>query len=371
MHNPTSEIKQFVSDVLAFSTEFSSQGWSASKIRGPPSTLNVYGDSSQAWCPSRYNEEEFLEIKFDRAVYATKFKIYENLNGGTVVKIEAYNGTNYEPLWSRDQPEHKNHYHIFSPHFQKCLVRTNRFKITFGCTAANYFSELDAIELIGTLTNLIVCEKTLSFDMPRLLDDKRYSDFEIKFKNEPEILNAHKCIIAIRCQKLFDELCRAQNYVTEINSNEFLIVLDFLYTDMLNEVKLKQLVEIEKEREEEVVSNIEISESIIDHDKWMLCINRIIRFTVKYKLRRLESLLLDYLLNSFFNHDNVLNILVDATIGRVNDSDLVSFNDIRLNNVEFVCLEYIRCNLNSIICLAKVELLPKDVLISLLKSAIL
>ena len=173
MQNPTSEIRQFVTEVLSFSTQFGADNWSASKICGPPSALNVYGDCTQAWCPSRYNEDEFLVVKFNRAVYATQFKIYENLNGGTLVKIEAYDSENYETIWSRDQPDHKTQYNIFSPVFPKSNLRTNQYRLTFRCNAANYYSEYDAVELVGTLTNIKIYENTLSSDMPKLMEDKR------------------------------------------------------------------------------------------------------------------------------------------------------------------------------------------------------
>jgi hypothetical protein len=369
MHNPTSEIHQYVSEVISFSSEFGTENWSASKIRGPPSNLNVYGDCVNAWCPSRYNEDEFLEVKYDRAVYATKFRIYENLNGGTLVRIEVFNeGTDYETLWFRDLPEQKTQYNIFSPSFAKSNIRSNKYRFTFRCNAANYYSEYDAIELVGVLTNIKICEKTLNNDMPRLMDDRRYTDLDICFSNH-EIIHAHKCILAIRCQKLHDDLLKNNNLSNEISKEQFLIVLDFLYTDKLSETKVKQAIETDK--------LISVDGDVFGHS---LCLNKIMRFIVKYKLRRLESLILDYYLNSFFNPDNVLNVLVDASRGdfSTSDQDLVLFeaaggnkDSIRLNNIEFVCLEYIRCNLQAIIASPKVEQLPKDVLISVLKSVAL
>ena len=360
MHNPTSEIHQYVASVITFSTEFGTENWSSSKICGPPSNLNVYGDCVNAWCPARYNEDEFLEVKYDRAVYATKFRVYENLNGGTLVRIEVFvhdvlGTTGYETLWSRDMPEHKTQYNIFSPSFAKSGVRSNQYRFTFRCNVANYYSEYDAIELVGVLTNIKICEKTLGSDMPRLMDERRYSDLEICFANN-EIVHAHKCIVAIRCQKLHDDLLKNNNLSNEIAKEEFLVVLDFLYTDRLSEAKVKQAIEREEDD---------------------LCLNRIMRFTVKYKLRRLESLILDFFLNKFFTSDNVLNVLVDASRGdfSTSDRDLMLFeaaggkkDSIKLNNIEFVCLEYIRCNLPAIIASPKVEQLPKDVLISVLKS---
>ena len=379
MQNPTSEIHQFVAEVLAFSTEFGTDNWSASKIRGPPSNLNVYGDCVNAWCPSRYNEDEFLEVKYDRAVYATKFKIYENLNGGSLIRIEAYNGSAYETLWFRDRAEHVTQYNIFSPNFHKSNVRSNQYRFTFRCNAANYYSEVDAIELVGVLTNIKICEKTLTSDMTSLIEDKRYADLEIHFNKDSDSLHAHKCILAIRCQKLHDDLLANNNLVSEINREQFSVVLDFLYTDKLSVAKVQHAIEVDKAKEAVLIDHVD---SIFSRDQWMLCLNKIMRFTVKYRLRRLESLILDYLLTQFFNVDNVLNVLVDASRGdfSTSDQDLalyeaakgdIKLKSIRLNNVEFVCLEFIRCNLQNIVGTQKVEQLPKDVLISVLKSVAL
>lgn len=143
-------ISQFVDCVLFCSSQYTSENGSARNLIGPPNCLNKYGDNALAWCPAKYNQMEFVEVSFKREVYCEKLRFYENLNGGCVVRVETLKKGKYICLWKRDNPEVKRHYHVYEIIFEpKTSFRVNQFKVHLNCSTLRYYTQIDAIELIG------------------------------------------------------------------------------------------------------------------------------------------------------------------------------------------------------------------------------
>ena len=163
---------------------------------GPPLTHHIYGDNSGAWCPATSDEDQTLELEFETSVYITQIKIYENYNGGAVTKIEGYtelwlwwpfrkifsyrflifhfqlkalNGDRYEILWGRESPSVAQFYNVFSPSFSKTRFQSNRIRLTITQTNRNLFAEIEAVELLGSVINLEVPQKSLTDDITNLL----------------------------------------------------------------------------------------------------------------------------------------------------------------------------------------------------------
>ncbi len=66
VHNFT--MRQFVSNVISFTSQYSETSWRAQNLVGPPILNGVYGDSSLAWCPSTSVDDQLLELYFDTPV---------------------------------------------------------------------------------------------------------------------------------------------------------------------------------------------------------------------------------------------------------------------------------------------------------------
>jgi hypothetical protein len=149
-------ISQFVVDVISFSSQYTSTNGSARNIIGPPQCLNKYGDNCLAWCPAKYNREEFVEVRFEREVYIEKVRVFENLNGGCVVKVDALkDGSKYICVWNRTRSEVKRSYQIFEAVLEaKTSFKSNQLKVYLDCTSLRYYAQIDAIELIGLFPKL-------------------------------------------------------------------------------------------------------------------------------------------------------------------------------------------------------------------------
>ena len=109
-------------------------------------------------------------------------------------------------------------------------------------------------------------------------------------------------------------------------------------------------------------------------EKWLLTINNLVRLCIQFKLERLEKLLLNYLLMHFMDLNNVLNILLDALDGTVFESNQSGTNIIdiqtkfKLEKVEELSLSFIKFHIKQIIKLEKFTLLPKDILIKIVRT---
>jgi hypothetical protein len=397
--NEQMNLSQFVSRVLSFTSQYSDSNWSAGNLIGPPRLNNIYGDSVHAWCPSTNTDQQVLELGFERSVYIKAVRIYENYNGGAVTKIEVFNGSDYQVLWSSEVATVRNTYEIFSPPLAPIDFSSNQIRLTMTLLGRDVFSEIDAVELVGSLVKFAIPKKTLSNDMSEMLRKELYTDLEVEVVTSEfgsRIHKVHRCILASRSKPFFDFLAE-RNFKLEnvISDLEFKLVLEFIYTENLNETILAELVEATRQQvnsgqhHDQVIKKLNrlsfeeleraefYDESTVldfesDAERWMLTVNKLMRNAIRFRLERLEKLLLGYLINKFLTIDNVLNILMDSVDGVETSSrdsgDLfgVDFGKkFKLVNVEEACLNVIKLNIKVVIQTSKFKYLNKALLIKI------
>jgi hypothetical protein len=296
-------------------------------------------------------------------VYATKFRIFENFNGGSIVKIEAINKGEYQTIYSRESPTLITEYNIFEAEIQpKPLLRYDKYKITLSCTLAENYSQIDAIQLIGTLTSSKIPKESLKDSFAILYNNQLFSDFQINFGSE--VLYAHKNIIAVRCADLFDSLQKIDGRMNELSLKGFAVILSFVYTDAVDDAKIAEFVESEKTLYEKENSTGE--NKVLRLDSWKGCINKLVRYAMKYKMARLEAILLNYLVEKYFSVDNVLEVLVDS----IKDDDDLTDKTTAIIDVQLLCADFIRKNLAAVVGSQKINDLPKNILLKILKNIV-
>jgi len=79
---------QYADTVIAFSSEYSNQRWSAAQTLGPPDTF-AYGDLDTAWAPSAKNGTlEYITVGFPAPVRADAVTIRETFGNGFVFQVD-------------------------------------------------------------------------------------------------------------------------------------------------------------------------------------------------------------------------------------------------------------------------------------------
>ncbi|GAB1601035.1 F-box/LRR-repeat protein 4-like [Argonauta hians] len=178
----------FVSQVLQFSSQYGavkSMCYIANNLVGPPEVYPGYGDFTCTcvfrtygpwWkmAPSGpksfgrfstpYPSDDFVEILFERMVYPIGIKVYETYNPGAIVKIMACDrlaGTcvdqgemRWNCIWSGSPQQCSEKCRIFEINFEPPSFPTNLFRIEFHHKMLHYYTEIDAIKLVGYTPDL-------------------------------------------------------------------------------------------------------------------------------------------------------------------------------------------------------------------------
>ncbi|KAH3829124.1 hypothetical protein DPMN_131112 [Dreissena polymorpha] len=147
--------EQWVSRIRAFSSEWSSEYWSAKQVIGPPNVYPQYLDSPSAWSIGKNklnSRTEFLELVFTKPVIVKRVDIYETFNSGSVTSLEGLHllDDNWVILWSTVRAQHIKAARIFSPQLNVTNVFTNVIRINMDASVSQSYVEIDAVQLVGT-----------------------------------------------------------------------------------------------------------------------------------------------------------------------------------------------------------------------------
>ena len=181
-------VEQFVGEAMDFSSQYgsdSSISYTAHNIVGRPTKFPSYGDFSQTFvmrdygpwwrdCPSGQvfrrpppcpqpshcgRGDNFIDVKFDHAVFPFRIHVYETYNPGGLVAIWAGDCLGgWQLLWSESsQARRGSHSAVsqqprqFSPPIQTTDFATKLLRLEFDSTSLSYYTEIDAVCLLGTL----------------------------------------------------------------------------------------------------------------------------------------------------------------------------------------------------------------------------
>lgn len=170
-------VDQYVKEVADFSSQYGSDGsisYVANNVIGKPTLYPEYGDFSSAYCMRTYAKwwikcdtsydpiedpqpllppsVDFLDIRYESAVYPIRVDFYETYNPGSVVRVwGSLEGHGWTLLWSGDpQLGLKAAARIFSPPITQPHRLVNLLRIEFDHRQHNYYSALDAVLLVGS-----------------------------------------------------------------------------------------------------------------------------------------------------------------------------------------------------------------------------
>ncbi|XP_033326339.2 F box and leucine-rich-repeat gene 4 [Megalopta genalis] len=209
--------EQYVKDVRDFSSQYGSNisiSYTAYNIAGFPSKFPDYGDFPQAFvmrtygpwwnkAPSRLidympqnNEDvvsqDYIDLEFYEPVYPIRVSIYETYNPGSVVGVWAQNlEGKWIQLWSGVPQIVLHKPRIFSPRLPLCNFMTKMIRLEFNHNLLDYYTELDAVSLIGT-SNFIVPYKSRNQSLNDFIQQLGYfkQSSDDKYNMTPDYLKA-------------------------------------------------------------------------------------------------------------------------------------------------------------------------------------
>ncbi|XP_022313504.2 F-box/LRR-repeat protein 4-like isoform X2 [Crassostrea virginica] len=147
-------IRQWVSSVAQFSSQYDNTGWAATQVIGAPKVYPKYGDIRGAWASGSRSNNEFIEVVYEEKVYPTEINIYETYNAGGTKSISAKadNGE-WVTLYQADKIEAIKSSRIFKPRLIDANLSVDTLKIVIDCSVAGTWVEIDAVELVGSKAN--------------------------------------------------------------------------------------------------------------------------------------------------------------------------------------------------------------------------
>jgi len=143
------EIDQWASSASA-SSEFGVSGWIATQATGAPDTT-ACGDNASAWASSSTNTVEWIQTGYTTPVHATQVVIYITYNPSYVTNVELVdtNGSYHSVYTAYPKPMDCPAKMIIS--FPRTSYLVSGIKVTIDLTTLNSWSEIDAVQLTGTL----------------------------------------------------------------------------------------------------------------------------------------------------------------------------------------------------------------------------
>ncbi|XP_060830023.1 F-box/LRR-repeat protein 4 isoform X1 [Bombus pascuorum] len=226
-------VEQFVKDVCDFSSQYGSNisiSYTAYNIAGNPSKFPDYGDFPQAFvmrtygqwwdrAPSRLMDympqnnidvtsQDYIDLEYYQEVYPIRVSIYETYNPGSVIGIWAQNSEGkWYQLWNGFPQVVPHKPRIFSPYLQLCNFKTKMIRLEFNHSLLDYYTELDAVLLIGT-SELIVPNNLHNQNLNDLSKELGYlkqSDDDI-YNLTPDYLKANQDLTVLK--KTLSEHCK-------------------------------------------------------------------------------------------------------------------------------------------------------------------
>ncbi|XP_055526114.1 F-box/LRR-repeat protein 4 [Wyeomyia smithii] len=173
-------IKQYAQNVVDFSSQYGSDtsiSYTAYNVTGKPSKYPDYGDFPETFAfrtygpwwklaPSAVAEigpeagtlvDDYILARFEEPVYPDSITVFETYNPGGIVRIWAYTQADqWVCLWDLAEasddsvtPIARNRARQFCPRLKACPNPTRYIRLEFNNTQLEYFTQIDAILLVG------------------------------------------------------------------------------------------------------------------------------------------------------------------------------------------------------------------------------
>lgn len=147
------KIRQYPTNVIRFSSQFSTTSWAATRALGKENVYPNYGDFANAWASLSADEErEFLELGFDTIQTVRSIEIYETFNPGAIdsIFLRDANSKKWNLVYAKpvvkNLPEKSR---IFSIYLMETKYFSDAIRIAINSPAIPGWNEIDAIAITG------------------------------------------------------------------------------------------------------------------------------------------------------------------------------------------------------------------------------
>jgi len=172
-------VEQYATQVLDFSSQYGAENsfsYAAANCLGVPTKFPKYGDFSSTFCARQYGPwwdsrykydldkyrlfpehstgyDHFIDLKFEHSVFLYTVYVYETFNPGAIVAI--YSGDckgKWTKLWDGATQKVGHKPRVFQPPMDNLNdYPINQLRLIFNQRHLSYYTEIDAVAMLGTL----------------------------------------------------------------------------------------------------------------------------------------------------------------------------------------------------------------------------
>nr|HPN39300.1 PKD domain-containing protein [Melioribacteraceae bacterium] len=146
---------RYCTNIIAFSSQYSGDGWSANQVIGIPNVYPGYGDNANAWTSSSPDgQREFLELGFDNPMPISNIAVYETFNSGAVdtIYIKNPNTGNWEIVY-QGASQHIQTSRIFEVSFPLTSFPVSQVRLAIDAVGVPGWNEIDAVAIADEQIN--------------------------------------------------------------------------------------------------------------------------------------------------------------------------------------------------------------------------
>ncbi len=146
-----SQITEWVSQVISFSSELGRKQLSASQVVGKPSVMPDFGETPCGWTPKNYGpaKEEWIIVGFDSAIHVSQIAINATVNPEGIYKVILFdsNGTEHTVYKRSVQLSSSTEGKMVNFIIEKIKYRTNKLKLVLQTDIIYTTPQIDAIAI--------------------------------------------------------------------------------------------------------------------------------------------------------------------------------------------------------------------------------
>ncbi|MBN8578325.1 MAG: hypothetical protein J0L66_15375 [Cytophagales bacterium] len=147
------KVKQYASSVIAFSSQYSTTNWAATRALGEENVYPTHDDLPNAWASlTADGQREFLVLGFSEQQTVKKIEIFETYNPGAIDTVLLRNAatqkwvTVYSKPAATDLPKQSR---ILAIHLIETTFMADAIRMAINSAAVDGWNEIDAVAITG------------------------------------------------------------------------------------------------------------------------------------------------------------------------------------------------------------------------------
>ncbi len=176
VQQPGDRATQWASQVLGFSSEYTTNAWSAMQSLGPPDVYPLYGDHTGAWASETEDgQREYLELGYANPGYVDSVSVYETLAPGAIDTISVRNPASglWETVWTGTAAAAAPTSRVFTVTFPLTAYPVDAVRLDINSPAVPNWNEIDAVSISGLGTPTFVTETNFGYHLFQTLVPSR------------------------------------------------------------------------------------------------------------------------------------------------------------------------------------------------------